>query len=65
MFDFGVPGTWYVQVFVPVSHCKDTHNFEKTNNLIKIFEKIYEERQDLSCLDSHAFREELGISLIA
>ena len=24
-----------MQVFVPVSHCKDTHNFDKTNNLFK------------------------------
>ena len=26
---------WYVQVVVPVSHCKDTHNFDKTNNFPK------------------------------
>ena len=26
-----------MQVFVPVSHCKDTHNFDKTNNFFKIF----------------------------
>ena len=31
MFYFGVPGTWYVQVFIPVSQCKVTHNFDKTN----------------------------------
>ena len=24
-----------MQVLVPVSHCKDTHNFEKTNNFFK------------------------------
>ena len=35
MFYFGVPGKWYVQVFVSVSHCKDTHNFDKTNNFFK------------------------------
>ena len=35
MFDFGVPGKWYVQVFAPVSHCKDTYNFDKTNNFSK------------------------------
>ena len=39
MFDFGVPGKWYVQVFVPVSHCKDTHNFDKTNNFFKEVKK--------------------------
>ena len=39
MFYFGVPGTWYVQVFVPVSHCKDTHNFDKTNNFFKKVKK--------------------------
>ena len=39
MFYFGVPGTWYAQVFVPVSHCKDTHNFDKTNNFFKKVKK--------------------------
>ena len=39
MFDFGVPGKWYVQVFVPVSHCKDIHNFDKTNNFFKKVKK--------------------------
>ena len=24
-----------MQVFVPISHCKDTHNFDKTNNFFK------------------------------
>ena len=24
-----------MQVFAPVSHCKDTHNFDKTNNFFK------------------------------
>lgn len=35
MFYFGVPGKWYVQVFVPVSHCKDTYYFDKTDNYFK------------------------------
>ena len=39
MFDFGVPGKWYMQVFIPVSHCKDTHNFDKTNNFFKKVKK--------------------------
>lgn len=39
MFDFGVPGKWYMQVFIPVSHCKDTHNFDKINNFFKKVKK--------------------------
>ena len=28
-----------MQVFVPVSHCKDIHNFDKTNNFFKKVKK--------------------------
>ena len=49
MFDFGVPGKWYVQVFVPVSHCKDTHNFDKTNNFFKEDEEKGDQVSDLLC----------------
>ena len=28
-----------MQVFIPVSHCKDTHNFDKANNFIKKLKK--------------------------
>ena len=30
-FTLWVPREWYLQAFVPVSQCKDTHNFDKTN----------------------------------
>ena len=49
MFYFGVPGTWYVQVFVPVSHCKDTHNFDKSNNFFKEDEEKGDQVSGLLC----------------
>ena len=36
-----------VQVFVPVSHCKDTYNFDKTNNF---FKKVKEKGDQVSGL---------------
>ena len=47
MLNFVVPGKWYVQVVVPVSHCKDTYNFDKTNNFFK-----KDEEKETRCLVS-------------
>ena len=49
MFYFGVPGKWYVQVFVPVSHCKDTYYFDKTNNFFKKVKEKGDQVSDLLC----------------
>ena len=49
MFYFGAPGTWYVQVFVPVSQCKDTTFFDKTNNFFKEVKKKGDQVSDLLC----------------
>ena len=43
------PRKWYVQVVVPVSHCKDTHNFDKTNNFFKKVKKKGYQVSDLLC----------------
>ena len=38
-----------MQVFVPVSHCKDTHNLDKTNNFFKEDEEKGDQASDLLC----------------
>ena len=34
---------------IPVSHCKDTHNFDKTNNYFKEDERKGDQVSDLLC----------------
>ena len=36
-------------VFVPVSHCKDTYYFDKTNNYFKKSERKGDQVSDLLC----------------
>ena len=38
-----------MQVFVPVSHYKDTHNFDKINNYFKKGERKGDQVSDLLC----------------
>ena len=38
-----------MQVVVPVSHCKDTHNFDKTNNYFKKVKEKGDQVSDLLC----------------
>ena len=38
-----------MQVVVPVSQCKDTHNFDKTNNFFKKVKKKGDQVSDLLC----------------
>ena len=37
-------------MFVPVSHCKDTHNFDKTNNFFKKVKKKGDQVSGLLCI---------------
>ena len=41
-----------MQVFIPVSHCKDTHNFDKTNNFFKKSERKERRTNPLSYLET-------------
>ena len=38
-----------MQLFVPVSHCKDTHYFDKTNNFFKKVKEKGDQVYDLLC----------------
>ena len=43
------PRVWYVQVLVPVSHCKDTYYFDKINNYFKKVKEKGDQVSDLLC----------------
>ena len=51
-------------VIVPVSHCKDTYNFDKTNNFFKKVKEKGDQVSDLLCPKLTELSYEYGIWFI-